>query len=111
MPGIDQFICNFSLLNRLDFGAAFNPKPRLVLGDGDGTVNRRSLIGCRYWKNTAAQGDHKIYEQEFPGIEHYNMLSKSCPINYIVERLIGTADYPLPDEVSSKSDTMKIRLF
>lgn len=83
----------------------------MVLGDGDGTVNRRSLIGCRYWKNTAAQGGHKIYEHEFNGIEHYNMLSKPGPINYIVERLTGVADYPHDDEISSNSDTMKIRLF
>lgn len=97
--------------NRLDFGQSFNPKPNLVLGDGDGTVNRRSLIGCRYWKNTDAQGNHEIYEHEFNGIEHYNMLSKAGPINYILDRLIGKADYPRSDEISSNSDTMKIRLF
>lgn len=103
---------SFSLfINRIDFGPSFNPKPSFVLGDGDGTVNKRSLIGCRYWKNTAAQADHEIYEQEFPGIEHYNMLSRSEPINYIVERLIGVADYPRKDEITCKSDTMKIRLF
>lgn len=83
----------------------------MVLGDGDGTVNKRSLIGCRYWKNTAAQAGRKIFEQEFPGIEHYNMLSQAAPINYIVENLIGIADYPQKDEITSKSDTMKIRLF
>lgn len=104
-------LCVFVSPNRIDFGQSFNPKPKFVLGDGDGTVNRRSLIGCRYWKNSAAQGDHKIYEHEFPGIEHYNMLSKSGPINYIVERLTGNTDYPRADEVSSNRDTMKIRLF
>lgn len=83
-----------------------------MLGDGDGTVNKRSLVGCRHWKNSAAQAGRPIYEQEFPGVEHYNMLSNSAPINYIVELLTGMSDYPRPKEISSNTDSMmKIRLF
>lgn len=100
-----------STMNRIDFGQSFNPKPHFLMGDGDGTVNRRSLIGCRHWKNSPVQGNHKIYEHEFPGVEHYNMLSNAAPINYIVERLTGMADYPRFDEISSNNHTMKIRFF
>ena len=77
-------------------------------GNGDGTVNRRSLIGCGYWEPTQTQ---KIYQQEFQGIEHYNMLSNAAPINYILNRLTGDNDYPRPAEKVNYSDMMKIRLF
>ncbi|XP_012266700.1 phospholipase A2 group XV-like [Athalia rosae] len=54
--------------------------PKLVLGDGDGTVNARSLKGCLYW-----QSDHhpKIYHQEFPGVDHMRILKSDDILNYI----------------------------
>lgn len=83
----------------------------MIWGNGDGTVNRRSLIGCQYWRNTRAQGDHKIYEQEYPGVEHYNMLSDTGPIRYIVRELTGHTDYPWQNETVKTDNTMKIRFF
>lgn len=101
----------FISLHRLDFGQSYNPVPVLIKGNGDGTVNRRSLIGCGYWADTAAQANHKIYQQEFPGVEHYNMLSNSAPINYILNKLTGNQDYPRAHEHSNITNMMKVRLF
>lgn len=112
--GEDKLIVFYSSLYdlfRLDFGPFYNAKPTLIKGDGDGTVNRRSLIACQYWENTQAQGDHAVYQQEFPGIEHYNMLSNAGPINYILDKLTGIADFPRAYEYSGNDNTMKIRLF
>lgn len=83
----------------------------MINGDGDGTVNRRSLKACEHWKNVPAQGNHGIYEQEFPGIEHYNMLSDAGPINYILDKLTGIADFPRAQEYAGNQNTMKFRLF
>lgn len=114
-PGVEMH-CLFGknvgdTVDRLDFGPIFNSKPMLVKGDGDGTVNRRSLIGCEHWRNTPGQGNHGIYQQEFPGVEHYNMLSDAGPINYILDRLTGYTDYPRVNEYSGSENMMKIRLF
>lgn len=95
----------------MDFGGAYNPNPALVKGNGDGTVNRRSLIGCGHWENTPAQGNHKIYQQEFPGVEHYNMLKDAGSINYILNKLTDDHDYPRQGESSNVTVMMKWRLF
>lgn len=83
----------------------------LIKGNGDGTVNRRSLIGCGYWENTPAQANHNIHQQEFPGVEHYNMLSNSGPINYILNKLTGDEDYPRFNENKNVTTVLKMRLF
>ncbi len=36
-------------------------------GNGDGTVNYRSLIGCTRW---AGKQEQKVTHHEFPGIDH-----------------------------------------
>lgn len=95
----------------MDFGTSYNPTPILVKGDGDGTVNKRSLLGCGYWENTPAQGNHKIHQQSYKGVEHYNLLNNPNAINYILSKLTGDRDYPRPHEKQEISDMMKIRLF
>ncbi|XP_031619100.1 group XV phospholipase A2-like isoform X2 [Contarinia nasturtii] len=97
-------------VERLDFGAAYNQYPTIILGNGDGTVNRRSLIGCGHWENSDSQGEHKIYQHAYPNVEHYNLLSDAGPINYILSKLTGDHDYPRSTERPS-SNMMKIRLF
>lgn len=88
----------------MNFGKKFNLKPSIVNGNGDRVVNLRSLIGCEYWKNSPAQRNRTIYQQEFPGAEHIAILSSSAPINYIIKTLTGYDDYPRPDEYSSKEN-------
>ncbi|KAJ6634693.1 Phospholipase A2 group XV [Pseudolycoriella hygida] len=76
----------------LDFYNGLNSYPTITYGDGDGTVNLRSLLGCTYWRNTSAQEKHSVYQQAFPNVEHYNLLGDSRVINYIINRLITSAD-------------------
>lgn len=80
----------------------FPLKPQLVFGNGDGTVNIRSLRGCLRW----AQGDPRllkrrkgttkyflrkkkkqkippVFHTEFPGVDHMAILKDPQVINYI----------------------------
>lgn len=56
--------------------------PTLIYGDGDGTVNRRSLEACLYWQKLQKQ---KIYGQGFPKVDHMNILKNKDVISYITE--------------------------
>lgn len=98
-------------VDTLDFGWGFNPNPQLIRGDGDGTVNKRSLIGCSHWQDSAAQNNHKVYQQAFQNVEHYNLLGDNNAINYILSRLLGVSNYPFEWELNNRTDFMKIRFF
>ena len=52
--------------------------PDFVLGDGDGTVNKRSLEACTLWKQK-----QKVYHQTFPNMDHMDVLEDDRIINYI----------------------------
>lgn len=65
----------------LHFGIQFNSDPIIVEGNGDGTVNTRSLMGCRYWRNATKRS---IYVREFPGIDHMGILDHSEVIDYVL---------------------------
>lgn len=56
--------------------------PTLITGDGDGTVNRRSLEACLYWQKLQKQ---KIYGQGFPKTDHMQILRSKDVISYITE--------------------------
>lgn len=82
--------------------------------DGDGTVSTHSLQGFNYWKMSPEQGDHAIFHKELTGIEHYAILKDFETINYILENLIGFADYPRVHEYALNKyseKVMPIRLF
>jgi lysophospholipase-3 len=64
----------------------FPTEPSLVKGDGDGTVNIRSLKGCLKWKGAQKQAvHHKI----FKGINHVDMLRREEPTSYVVNVIDG----------------------
>lgn len=106
------FALIFFFVLSLDFGqSATNPNPTLVVGNGDGTVNERSLLGCAHWKDTPTQGNHKIFVQALPNVEHYNTLSDHRAINYILNQLVGTDNYQKVNKPQSKFNLMKIRIF
>ncbi|XP_055294956.1 phospholipase A2 group XV-like [Sitodiplosis mosellana] len=117
-PGVEMH-CLFGnsddgVFESLNFGKGLNANPIEVKGEGDGTVNRRSLIGCNYWQNTPAQFGYAIHQQEIPDAEHYDILSDSRLIDYITRTLCGVTGYT---EVRRKNKThknnkiMRIRLF
>jgi len=57
-----------------------------VKGDGDGTVNIRSLKGCLRWEGAQKQAvHHKI----FKGINHVDMLRREEPTSYVVDVIDG----------------------
>lgn len=61
-------------------GTATDGYPQLVFGDGDGTVNIRSLEACIHWQKSQKQ---KIYYQGFPGVDHTNILRSLDILAYI----------------------------
>lgn len=61
-------------------GTAIDGYPQLIFGDGDGTVNIRSLEACIHWQKSQKQ---KIYYQGFPGVDHTNILSSRDMLAYI----------------------------
>ncbi|ODN02819.1 Group XV phospholipase A2 [Orchesella cincta] len=95
-------------------GKYFPDKPSLVYGNGDGTVNVRSLRGCLRWasarewklKNdskvvrtkthrfvgnwrkkhfSAPETSPKIFHQEFPGVDHMEILRDKGVYDYVRE--------------------------
>ena len=58
-------------------------EPRREMGDGDGTVNRRSLEACRHWKHVQPQ--HPVYEKYHPGIGHRELLHQPRLIDDILD--------------------------
>ena len=58
----------------------YDDQPDVTYGDGDGTVNKRSLYGCLKWKGNQRQ---KIYHQEFKGVDHMSILGSQDILNYI----------------------------
>lgn len=61
-------------------GIAIDGYPQLISGDGDGTVNIRSLEACIHWQKSQKQ---KIYYQDFPGVDHTNILRNNDTLTYI----------------------------
>ena len=45
--------------------------PTLIYGDGDGTVNLRSLEGCQHWQNLQKQ---KVFYEPLKNVDHLAIL-------------------------------------
>ena len=60
----------------------YDQQPAVINGDGDGTVNMRSLHGCLLWNNTA---QHKFVHREYQGAEHMKLLGTLEVIEYVVD--------------------------
>lgn len=61
-------------------GTWLDGKPTLINGDGDGTVNRRSLEGCLRWQSQQKQ---KVYARPLPKVDHMAILSNINVLQYI----------------------------
>jgi len=64
----------------------FPTEPSLVKGDGDGTVNIRSLKGCLRWEGAQKQA---VHHKVFKGINHVDMLRRVEPTSYVVDVIDG----------------------
>lgn len=115
-PGVD-FSCVHGVgvptLERMDFGNGFeNPNPGQALGDGDGTVNYRSLSACKFWpEQHRIQDNHTVNRLEIPKAEHYDILSDHQAINHILNQLDLASDYVPSPKKPARQPMMKIRLF
>lgn len=65
---------------------SFPDSPNFQYGDGDGTVNRRSLASCLRWRDKQKQ---KVYYQPFSNMDHMQVLRDERVISYIVNFIIG----------------------
>ena len=50
----------------------WDSEPRVETGDGDGTVNLRSLEACKRWKDV--QKRHPVEVKYYKGVEHKALL-------------------------------------
>lgn len=55
-------------------------QPHIVFGNGDGTVNSRSLRGCLQWQE---QQEQPIHYQNFSKVDHMEIMSDPNVLNYI----------------------------
>ncbi|CAG0913986.1 unnamed protein product [Notodromas monacha] len=61
----------------------FPDKPTtLINGDGDGTVNLRSLEACSLW---GGKQNHPVYHVKFPGVDHLGILRDDGIIKYLTK--------------------------
>ncbi|KAG5674429.1 hypothetical protein PVAND_004401 [Polypedilum vanderplanki] len=60
--------------------------PSLLYGNGDGSVNIRSLEGCTYWRNLQKQ---PITTLEIPNTEHFALLQHPRIVSYILDVLVN----------------------
>lgn len=56
--------------------------PKIQYGNGDGTVNSRSLEGCNYWASMQKQ---KVFHQVFPNADHMTILKDERVMDYIAQ--------------------------
>lgn len=68
-------------IHNLIYNKAFpDSQPRIFYGDGDGTVNARSLKGCLRWQGQQYQG---VYYKNFTNVDHMLIMSDFRIIDYI----------------------------
>lgn len=86
---LTQWFVVFSFEHRLNYKGDFKTTPTLVTGDGDGTVNARSLKSCEKWSGTKAQRENTIHSIELPGADHMGILSDKRVLKYVLDVLIN----------------------
>lgn len=89
-PGVELhclYGSGISTVDSLNYDKTYDlsGKPTLVNGDGDGTVNKRSLEACRHW---SSQQKQPVYLREFPGVDHMAILADLSVLDTIVKVLL-----------------------
>lgn len=67
-------------------GGDFSKTPQVTMGDGDGTVNERSLRICEDW---AAMQPQPVTTRVLKGIDHSGMITKSEAVDAIVAAVMA----------------------
>lgn len=88
-PGVEIhciYGSNVSTVERIRYKKSDIPDgiPELIYGDGDGTVNTRSLTAFSNWEMLQTQ---PVSSLSLPNVDHMNILSDIKVINYIVDLL------------------------
>ena len=55
-------------------------QPKTIFGDGDGTVNIKSLMACGRWKG---EQSHSVTLKSYYGVEHVQMIKEPSVISYV----------------------------
>ena len=85
-PGVEVFCLHGSgvdTVEKLVYKAGEFPgsDPSVVIkGDGDGTVNTRSLLGCTQWKE---KQEKLVHHHVFTGVDHLGILREDPPTDFI----------------------------
>ena len=66
---LELFLITTDCLNKGEFP---NTQPHVGYGDGDGTVNRRSLEGCSKWSQRQS---YDVTQKQYSSVNHNGMLS------------------------------------
>lgn len=82
---------------RLNYKSDLKSTPALVTGDGDGTVNARSLKACEQWSGTKAQREKTIHSIEIPGVDHMGILGDKRVVEYVLEILVKNKTYDIQE--------------
>ncbi|CAF5218828.1 unnamed protein product [Rotaria magnacalcarata] len=64
-------------------------QPAILPDDGDGTVNKRSLLGFKNWEGKQEQD---ILSLELVGVEHLAILRHPTTVNYVKQVVTGQFD-------------------
>eukprot|EP00096_Caligus_rogercresseyi_P004061 TRINITY_DN1819_c0_g1_i2.p1 TRINITY_DN1819_c0_g1~~TRINITY_DN1819_c0_g1_i2.p1 ORF type:complete len:408 (-),score=101.72 TRINITY_DN1819_c0_g1_i2:466-1689(-) len=88
-PGVEVYCLHGNKVDtteKLIYAPGYWPTgdPVLRTGDGDGTVNLRSLLACTKWAKEQSQPFH---HHVFPRIDHIAILREPGPVNYTAEIL------------------------
>lgn len=62
-------------------------EPIIEWGDGDGTVNIRSLTGCENWQNNDSNQGYSVTSVPFENAEHSEIMLDQRVITYITSIL------------------------
>lgn len=83
------YVC--SKKKRLDYKKSFglDGSPTLINGDGDGTVNTRSLRACDHWNGMKEQKGKNVTLFEVSKVDHMTVLSDQRIIQYILDVLVN----------------------
>ncbi|CAB3230343.1 unnamed protein product [Arctia plantaginis] len=87
-PGVEVHCIygyNVSTVERLVYksGTWLDGYPTLATGDGDGTVNLRSLSACEYWRKKRLRNGHSIKSLALQNAEHLKILHDQRALDYI----------------------------